>query len=155
MYLNDKKNLIFAIAMSVLSIFLTANSFSYAYDSSVLLRGLSILLAILSLSYLAKTIIKNKEKDIEKTKEKSTAPAAFLVFSLIVFCIIAIPLTGFFVSFLLFIYLTQVLIAKRHKNIYAIYSLLLSLFIYIVFFGFLGVSLPESLLPIDQLLKLF
>lgn len=154
MCLNDKKDLAFALAMSGLSVFLTINSFSYAYDSSVLLRGLSILLALLSLGYLLKVLTRQKTTH-ENRKEKSTKNAALTVFSLIVFCAILIPLVGFFVSFFLFIYATQTLIAKKHKNLYAFYALGLSLFIYIVFFGFLGVSLPESLLPIDQFIKIF
>lgn len=151
---NDKKDLIFALAMSSLSIFLTVDSFNYAYDSSVLLRGLAILLVILSLVYLLKIVTKSKENKGESAN-KPTKKAALLVFSLILASIILIPLVGFFASFFLFIYATQLLIAKKHKNLYIFYAFGLSLFIYIIFFGFLGVSLPESILPIDQFIKIF
>lgn len=156
---SDKKDIGFALLSTAIGVFVTLEAFSYSYDSSVLLRGLALTMTLMSVAYLIVVWFRSRRRSPNEsephTQQENTYGKAFLIFALVVGCALLVPLLGFLASFFLFIYASQVLIAKKHRKLHFFYAIGLSFFIFIVFFGFLGVSLPESLLPIDRFFKFF
>lgn len=155
---NKQKDIVFAISASLLSLFLTWDAFSYSYSSSVLLRGLTVAMALMSVGYLIVVLTRSYQRADGAASPPNMGTSyrkALLTFFLVGGCAILIPAIGFLVSFFLLIYVGQVLIAGYHKLFHLLYAIGLSLFIYIVFFGFLNVSLPDSRIPIDQFFKFF
>lgn len=154
---DAKKDWAFAWLTVGIGAWLSMESFQYSYESSVLLRALSIAVLLMSMAYMFVLHRRHKKapEPVEQQAEKSTLIPALIVFGLIVGCALLMPLVGFLLSFFLFIFLAQVVIAKKFKILYLIYSIGLALFIYLVFFGLLGVALPESLVAIDQYFKVF
>ncbi|MFT0548678.1 tripartite tricarboxylate transporter TctB family protein [Allopusillimonas ginsengisoli] len=156
---SDKKDISFALLSMVIGVFVTLQAFSYSYDSSVLLRGLALAMTLMSVAYFVLVWARSRRRPTSEsdphTQPKSPHGQALLVFALVVGCAVLVPLLGFLASFFLFIYASQVLIAKKHRMLHFFYAIGLSFFIFMVFFGFLGVSLPDSLLPIDQFFKFF
>ncbi|NYT84909.1 tripartite tricarboxylate transporter TctB family protein [Pollutimonas harenae] len=155
---SKQKDIVFAISASLLSVFLTWEAFSYSYDSSVLLRGLALAMTLMSIAYLVVVLTRSYQHPDQVASTSSAVSAhgkALLIFVLVGACALLIPMIGFLVSFFLLIYAGQVLIAGHHRLLHLLYAIGLSLFIYIVFFGFLNVSLPDSRIPIDQFFKFF
>lgn len=151
---SKHKELTFAISASALSIFLVWEAFSYSYDSSVLLRGLTLAITLMSVAYLI-TTLRRPTRSTEEARTNHSHGKAILVFVLVSACALLIPIIGFLASFFLLIYVGQVLIAGHHRLLHLLYAISLSFFIYIVFFGLLNVSLPDSRFPIDQFFKFF
>src|SRR5690606_38578358 len=114
--------------------------------------GLALAMTLMSVAYFVLVWARSRRRLASESdphiQPESIHGQALLVFALVVGCAVLVPLLGFLASFFLFIYASQVLIAKKHRMLHFFYAIGLSFFIFIVFFGFLGVSLPDSLLPI-------
>lgn len=155
MNLSDRLgDLIFATLSLAVGIILTIAAFSYSYESSILLRVLSIFIVIASIFYLLKIfLIKYVPDNDESNEVKVLAPT--IVFGAVIAAMALMPVVGFLISFYLLILIIPILISKKIKVLYFIYALGLAYFIFILFFGLLGVSLPESTLSLDQYFKIF
>jgi len=78
---------------------------------------------------------------------------ALLIFGMVGGYVALMQIVGFLLSTMLFGYLTQLAIARRHRLLYIVYAVLMSAAIYLIFFKLLGIAAPESLLSLDQTLK--
>lgn len=153
---NTSKNLVLSSAFLVLGVAITWETFNYGDKSSVFLRILSITLTLMALAYLVTNLVR---KQIA-TQTSETSPSllarhgnALMIFALVGGYVAAMQVVGFLLSTMLFGYVAQVAIARRHRNLYIVYSILMALSIYLIFFTLLGIAVPESLLSLDQSLK--
>lgn len=146
-----KKDIIFSLLFLCIGFYISIESFSYGFKSSLFLRGLALSLTAMSAFYLISKLVKHAKSPIakEQIKTQKTAISAISIFILVGCCAALLPIFGFLASFAIFIYASQVCIAKKHKNFYLFYAIVLSLFIYLIFFKFLGVPHPESLLSLE------
>lgn len=150
------KNLAFAVIAILISVYLIWTSFNFSFDSSFLLRMMSILMGLLSIAYFVK-VSKSKNKDVIILENNQTPKKysfdAISVFTMVIILMILFKIFGVFISLFVFVYLGQVYIAKKHKNIYLYVAIGLSLVVFYLFFGFLGIALPESYFDFDHFFK--
>lgn len=153
---NTRKNLVLSSAFLVLGLAITWETFSYGAKSAVFLRSLSIALTLMALAYLVTNLVRRQVA--EQTHEAGPSLLArhrnaLMIFALVGGYVALMQILGFLLSTMLFGYVTQVAIARRHRNLYVVYSVLMALSIYLIFFTLLGIAVPESLLSLDQSLK--
>lgn len=155
-------NICFAVLSTLLSIFLCFQVFQYSYESSLLLRVLAVAMLMMSIVYSAKimifkTVIISESSSLSDNAAQlfSSFVGALTIFLLIVLCALVLPVLGFLITFALFLYVTQVVVARKQRVMYIWVALGLSAFIYTVFFLFLGVSLPDSAIGIDRFFKVW
>lgn len=154
------QNLIFPSVMTFVGVLLGIASWSYSFESSMLLRGLSVLLTLLSVLLFFNEFKTQKVKTdaLEQTQsveKKTFAWDICLIFLLIAATMLLIPLLGFMITFTIVVYLVQVVIARKHRNLYIYVALGTTLLIYLIFFAFLGISKPSSVFSIEQYLQFY
>lgn len=160
--MNFKKDIALALAFTALGLWVSWESFSYSYQSSVFLRGLAITLVVMSIILLTTRLSKyrhvvtaadDSSPFIDK-KDTRQLVKALLVFGLVGGYILAITLVGFLFATFLFVYIAMCSFSGKHRTLYLVYSAALSLAIFMLFFNALGVTLPDSLLPIDNFFEI-
>lgn len=154
------QNLIFPSAMILAGVLLGIASWSYSFESSMLLRALSVLMTLLSLLLFFNELrtlklTPNQPKEALAKEKKPFAWDTCLIFLIIAATIFLIPVFGFIVTFAVVVYLVQVVIAKRHKNLYIYVAIGVTLVIYLIFFAFLGISPPHSIISVEQYLQFY
>lgn len=139
------KEVIFYAILSILSFFIVTTAFSYNIDSSFLLRGLSIIMLSISIMILIKTIV---TKNSLNTKYTSVALKIFIFLFLF---IVLIYLFGFLFASLVFSFITQIVFTTKIdlKKI-IIVSIVISLFVFVIFFNLLGIAPVDSYIKIDE-----
>lgn len=149
--INAHKEMATSILMSILSISLLVQSFSYPTRSSQFPRLLTASMTFLSLFLVARAI-----KDLKNCGNKQNLPGVFEVihknkttigiFLLISLYIFLISIIGYFSSSILFLVFAMFVFGK-HKIISMVFisSVFLSV-IYFLFVYFLGLRLPSGLL---------
>ena len=159
---NIKRDAAFALAITILGIWLTWESFSYSLQSSFFLRGLAIILVAMSATFFIIRVIEYRRlvkpnghsAPYFKSDDVRQLLKALLVFGLVGGYIVTITLGGFVLATFLFVYFSMCCFSGKHRNYYLAYSAILSLSIFMLFFNALGVSLPDSLLPLDEFFKI-
>lgn len=139
------KEIVFYMLFTIFSLAITIISFSYPINSSFLLRGLSIVMLALSIMILIKTFIKKTELNTQFTS------VAFIIFLMLFLLIGLIYSFGFLFATLIFTFLVQMIFAIN-KNFYKILmvSVLISGFVFVVFFNLLGIAPIDSYIAIDH-----
>lgn len=139
------KEIVFYTLVTIFSLAITIISFSYPINSSFLLRGLSIVMLALSIMILIKTFIKKTELNTQFTS------VAFIIFLMLFLLIGLIYSFGFLFATLIFTFLVQMIFATN-KNFYKILmvSVLISGFVFVVFFNLLGIAPIDSYIAIDH-----
>ncbi|MDO4988610.1 MAG: tripartite tricarboxylate transporter TctB family protein [Synergistes sp.] len=142
------KDKFFAVAVTLISALLTAQAFSYPYESSQFPRFLCILMLLFS----AIMLIKNLKSNTSQTTELSAASFAaatkipVAVFGSVTIYVVGIAYIGYFVSTALFMALTMIGFGERKVlHIAAAIAVFLAV-VYALFVSFLGLRLPEGLL---------
>lgn len=139
---------------------ITWETFNYSEKSAVFLRGLSVALVIMALVYFVINFLRQPDGVAERPAAASRTALlanhrnALMIFGLVGGYVALMQLMGFLLSTMLFGYIAQLAIARRHRLLYVIYAVLMSASIYLIFFKLLGIAAPESLLSLDQTLKL-
>lgn len=154
------KNTVLSSLFLLLGLAITWETFNYSANSAVFLRGLSVTLSFMALAYLVMNLLRLRST-AAKSDEAATATSgwlarhgyALMIFALVIGYVVLLQIVGFLVSTALFGYFTQVAIARRHRLLYVIYAVLLSITIYFIFFNLLGVAVPDSVVSLDQALK--
>ncbi|MDT0501091.1 MULTISPECIES: tripartite tricarboxylate transporter TctB family protein [unclassified Halomonas] len=156
---STRKNLVLSSAFLVLGLAITWETFDYGAKSAVFLRGLAVALSLMALSYLAINLLRRQHHN---SAQPDTSPRpswldnhgnALLIFGMVGGYVALMQIVGFLLSTMLFGYLTQLAIARRHRLLHVVYAVLMSAAIYLIFFKLLGIAAPESLLSLDQTLK--
>jgi len=157
-----KKDAGFALAFILLSIWITWESFSYSYQSSVLLRGLAMILVVMSVAffiiriyqYLRMAKARGHAAPFLEGNDVRHLLKSLLVFGLVGGYILAITLVGFLLATFLFVFISMCCFSGKPRVFYLVYSAALALTIFMLFFNALGVTLPDSLLPFDTFFKI-
>lgn len=154
------KNTVLSSFFLLLGLAITWETFNYSANSAVFLRGLSVTLSFMALAYLVMNLLRLRGI-AAAPDEPGTATSgwlarhgyALMIFALVIGYVVLLQIVGFLVSTALFGYFTQVAIARRHRMLYVIYAVLMSITIYFIFFNLLGVAVPDSVVSLDQALK--
>lgn len=157
-----KKDAGFALACILLSIWITWESFSYSYQSSVLLRGLAMILVVMSVAlfvirlyqYLRMAKAAGHTASFLEGNDVRHLLKSLLVFGLVGGYILAITLVGFLFATFLFVFISMCCFSGKPRVFFLAYSAALALVIFMLFFNALGVTLPDSLLPFDTFFKI-
>lgn len=154
-----RNNLVLSSAFLLLGLAITWETLDYGAKSAVFLRALAVALSLMALTYLAINLMRKGTTHSNQTDASARSSwlarhgNALLIFGLVGGYVVLMQILGFLLSTMLFGYLTQLAIARRHRLLYVIYAALMSAAIYIIFFKLLGIASPESLLSLDQILK--
>lgn len=160
--INIKRDAAFALVLTILGIWITWESFSYSLQSSFFLRGLAIILVVMSATFFIIRVVQYRRLVISnghsapyfKSEDVHQLLKALLVFGLVGGYIVTITLVGFALATFFFVYLSMCFFSGKHRNYYLAYSAILSILIFMLFFNALGVSLPDSILPLDEFFKI-
>lgn len=155
------KNTVLSSLFLLLGLAITWETFNYSANSAVFLRGLSVTLSFMALAYLVMNLLRLRGTAAASDEAATTTSSgwlarhgyALMIFALVIGYVVLLQIVGFLVSTALFGYFTQVAIARRHRMLYVIYAVLMSITIYFIFFNLLGVAVPDSVVSLDQALK--
>ena len=160
------KNQIAAGLFALLGATLTWEAFSYSYASSFFLRALALTLLALALVFSVQTILQRRSGADDETQERDTEEPdteeredAGLLIALHVFVLTAgyaaaMSVFGFLLPTFAFVLLGQWTFSRQFRWRHVIYAASLSAFIFILFFGLLGATAPQSPLSVDNLFLL-
>ncbi|WP_455594353.1 tripartite tricarboxylate transporter TctB family protein [Cloacibacillus porcorum] len=142
------KELFFSIAISVISVLLTLQSFNYPPESSQFPRFLCILMLLFSFLILIRTL---KNKEGEKTMSTgsgfiSAAKLPVTVFASTAAYLFCIGYVGYFVSTVIYMSASMFFFGERRPLPIAAAVLVFLAVIYALFVSFLGLRLPEGIL---------
>ena len=148
---NTRKELFFAVAMTVLSALLTIQSFRYSHESSVFPRFLTLLMCVFSLLLLFKNIRRLKESEGRNGSLSLSDAIRSLKIPAVVFggtalYAVAINYIGYFTSTLLFMAGPMIAFGKQKVTTSIAITVIFMAVIYALFVSFLGLGLPKGLL---------
>lgn len=151
------RNQFAAAFFTAIGAFVTWNAFGYSYNSSFFLRGLALTLLVLGIGYCLVLFMRGRasapEGDVESEEVEQESSRPFLalhVFALVAGYSVLMYIFGFLLSTFLFVLLGQWSFSPTFKWRHLYYSVALTFFAFFLFFDALGVTLPNSVMTIDD-----
>ena len=144
---NKKKELFFAVSISLISLILLVTSFTYPRESSDFPRFLCGLMVLFSLLILIKTL--RLPSGTEKTEADniwSRLKIPSIIFSLTIAYMVGIMYVGYFVSSVVFFIGSMSVFGREKLMPKAIATAGFLIVVYALFVSFLGIRLPQGLL---------
>ncbi len=150
--MNNKKEIFFAVSVTLISLALLLTSFTYPAESSEFPRFLTGLMLLFSLLMLAKNLRFKRESGSEDGAEGTKAPlfgnlkVPAIVFSVTIAYVVGMIYIGYFVSSIIFLIGTMSFFGKEKFWVKAVATGGFLLIVFALFVNFLGLRLPQGLL---------